>query len=522
MADLQFHSRSLASQYVFYQRLLEHPSPDMRALGAAAQGRMGQAGDLGNRMPPIVAQLRAMAATEASKEAALLDKVFGVPIQIDPMDREFYTNLTKALNDAMSLKAVFERNVARIKAGETQISIAGLFPSYFGTVWSENSESIMEQIKARVKGRVTAAQAANAVLTQELPKLVDLAITKMFKSNDFKDDPSHQGYQELLNYFNSTPWGSELSRQLYQIYHLDELKDVLIQTLKEDKKKGKYTRARRKDVDAIVGRARYSDGGLSLEYFENFVINAVISGSAGANGYSVTGKHTGDLGVKADNVVAFGIDPNLLEEILQSQESVNRERNVQMFTNLNNRLKQLDDGFIVYSNAKNYSLSGNFKGFSGGQGMSLQTYGHVISSVSQNTGTLLGAIANTIPGAVGEGQKGALTKIIAADIAYFLFDDVEAIGVDSGGAKALHVFNLDGIYIPLSCLLFELADAIEQAMSNPSDIVKVTITTPSGVAFPPGEDTGMARWNEQRAIALNNIRISATFLANFQSLIGRL
>lgn len=523
MADLQFHSRSLSSQYVFYQRLKDHPSAALRALGNAAANNAGMAGNTSMHMPAIVEQLRRMAATEAEKECALLDQVFGVPIDLDPTNRDFYTQIMKALNDAMSLKSILDRNMARIKAGETQISIAGMFPSYFGTAWTAASEGIMEQIRGMVarNHRMTAARAADTVLSRELPKVVDDAIKRMLNSNDFKDDPSHKGYQELLTYFNNTKWGSELSKNLYRLYHIDEVKDFIISELRKDKLKGKYERVRRKDIEPIVSRNRFSDGGLSLEYFENFVINS-IAGSNAKQGWSVEGIHTGKYGVKADNIVVFGIDPNMVKQALESTDAINRERNVQIFESLSNRLSKLDDGFIVYSNAKNYSLSANFKGFNSGQDISLQTYGNVIASVSQNTGTLLGAIANTIPGAVGEGQKGNLTKIIATDIAYFLFDDVSVIGGNTSGVKSLHVFNLDGSYIPLSALLFELAEAIEDALSNPSQIVKVSIETPSYVAFAPGDDTGMERWNEQRAIALNNIRITATFLANFQSLMSRL
>lgn len=523
MADLQFHSRSLSSQYVFYQRLKDHPSAALRALGNAAANNVGMAGNTSMHMPAIVEQLRRMAATEAEKECALLDQVFGVPISLDPGNRDFYTQIMKALNDAMSLRTVLERNIARIKAGETQISIAATFPSYFATQWSNCREQIMGEIQGMVKSNrsMTAARAAEIVLSRELPNLVDNAIEAMLSSKDFKDGPEQRGYIELINYFKTTQWGSELSKNLYRLYHIDELKDSLIKQLKEDKRKGKYNRASRKDIDEIVGQNRFSDGGLSLEYFENFVINS-IAGSNAKQGWSVKGIHTGKYGVKADNIVVFGIDPNMVEEALASTDAINRERNIQIFESLSNRLSKLDDGFIVYSNAKNYSLSANFKGFSSGQDISLQTYGNVIASVSQNTGTLLGAIANTIPGAVGEGQKGNLTKIIATDIAYFLFDDVSIIGENTSGVKSLHVFNLDGSYIPLSALLFELAEAIEDALSDPSQIVKVSIKTPSYIAFAPGDDTGMERWNEQRAIALNNIRITATFLANFQSLMNRL
>ena len=82
---------------------------------------------------------------------------------------------------------------------------------------------------------------------------------------------------------------------------------------------------------------------------------------------------------------------------------------------------------------------------------------------------------NTLKGAVGESEKANLQNILATDIAYLLFDDINSIGVPTTGATALHIFDLDGIYIPLSYLLWELAESIQTGLDNPHLFVKVNI-----------------------------------------------
>jgi hypothetical protein len=56
-------------------------------------------------------------------------------------------------------------------------------------------------------------------------------------------------------------------------------------------------------------------------------------------------------------------------------------------------------------------------------------------------------------------------------IGYFLFDDIDMdINLD---VKAIHLFNLDGIYMPLSCFLFAAYDTLKDFNSLSRDMVSV-------------------------------------------------
>ena len=75
--------------------------------------------------------------------------------------------------------------------------------------------------------------------------------------------------------------------------------------------------------------------------------------------------HSGSKGIKADNILTLSIDPTIVVEALESA-GANRDENIKALSALGTKLSNLDDGFIVYSSDKNYSLNANFKGFDAG------------------------------------------------------------------------------------------------------------------------------------------------------------
>ena len=84
----------------------------------------------------------------------------------------------------------------------------------------------------------------------------------------------------------------------------------------------------------------YQKGGLTLEYLENFMTSALLSGDISNNGIEIqiqgAATHTGASEIKADNIYTFGFDNSLVDETLKSMEgeSVSRERNIEAITKL--------------------------------------------------------------------------------------------------------------------------------------------------------------------------------------------
>ena len=242
--------------------------------------------------------------------------------------------------------------------------------------------------------------------------------------------------------------------------------------------------------------------------------------------------------MKADFTTAAGLDIRPVEDTLSSKEfdktfsdeSV-RILNRQRADEIQNYLETLHSGFLIYTNVKDYGLStiSNMGGFSSGSAISLSTYQGITES--QNADELIGAIANTIKGAVYEGKKyeESLSKYIAEDIAIFLFDDARVLGkkMNENTANAIHLMNLNGIYIPLSYFLFLLAEAFKSKDSEEyRNIFSPQIENNISIKYPNGGEgaEGLDKWSEddwyrQRDDALDRVKIGAHFSKNFVEMI---
>lgn len=503
--ELSYTSTTLGGQWVYYERLKE-THPDLYGFAKRAVEKI----ETQNEVQRAADYLMGLAQSESAKEVALLRRVFGVDININTFDPNFYLEIMRAINYAMNTKAAVDRYLARIKAGEAQITIAAHIGSYIIKVLNEGfMESIVDEINGSMGRGRSFVKVADEILSRRLPEVVERAVEAAFNSADFVggDDKS---LAELAQYL-STPYGSQLVQQIARDWHVDELKETLITQLRAASR-NKRKDAGMKAVRGSINRTKWADGGLTLEAIENYVINAIVSQSV--PGVSMHATASGATGMKADNIIAFDIDPDIIEDAVENGDYGTREKNIATIERLRQCLAGIDDGFIVYSSAKNYSLGKNFRGFGAGEAMKLVDYPTIVTRSSVTVSTLIGAIANTIPGAVGADQKANLEKVVAADIGNFLFDDIETIGAQAGGATVLHLFMLNGIYVPFSYLCYEMANAINAG--GEKGVVDVSIRTPDSIMFSPPNDTGYARWKAQRDTALNSINISVRFLANFQ------
>ena len=113
-------------------------------------------------------------------------------------------------------------------------------------------------------------------------------------------------------------------------------------------------------------------------------------------------------------------------------------------------------------------------------------------------------------------DKTDYADIISKNIAYLLFDDYNTIGAGlENGPDAIHIMNLNGLFVPISSILFALADAIDNEQSI-RGIVKTSIKIPKIMydtndygSLTPGE-----AWRTQRETMLADTRIETHFLGN--------
>lgn len=517
--------KSLSQMYVFYESLKDehiiyaNGQTSEGLYNAAVEGVEQYAEHYGiQNKSEIAANLISMSENEKSKELNALRDIFGVNINIDLNNPEDMKSLVVAFNSTLNLKSNFERNLTRIKNTKGEINVASLFDKYFKDEWDSTIPSMLDQIEEVYcsSRRITVAVATEQVLSQRLPEIVKGAIKRMFSSGVLKQG-DESGLEQLLDIVDTYKGTNDLVRQLIQAYGLDEIGQGLRKTLRFRNKQKESLKNIERMKKAVNTRAEghYQKGGLTLEYLENYIASALISGNISNNGIEIkiqgAAMHTGSSEIKADNIYTFGFDNSIVGEVLETVEGerVSRERNIEAITKLTEKLKTLKEGYIIYSSAKNYSLSENFKGFSQGSPVSVATLKNITGD-----STKLGAILQTAAGAVGRRYIEDIRMSIAEDIAYYLFDDISTVGTNEDPVRVLHIFDLDGIFIPLSILLFKIGKAIEEAQKAPASLISVDIKAPH-ILYDNVESYSMEMWDNQRKEAMANTKVSAHFFKDF-------
>ena len=146
-----------------------------------------------------------------------------------------------------------------------------------------------------------------------------------------------------------------------------------------------------------------------------------------------------------------------------------------------------------------------------------------MATAGRNVSTFVGAVEQLAAGAVAESRvKTDFSDLISKHIAYLLFDDFETIGDGlKNGVQTIHLMNLNGVYVPISSILFALADTFEKEQAV-SKIVKVSIKLP-GILYPKGKNEkdypGRGAWEIQRQDMLERGKIEAHFLGNFSDIL---
>lgn len=500
-----------------------------------------------SHMLKIAAQLRGFANVEAQKEIRLLQEFFGSSLSLQPgqmYDSSFGKQLIEAMNGAMQFKSMYERALTRIngidgKQGTAKITAAQFLSSYFGTALADiarrslpanAADYTMEQLGDIIFSDRNIAQA-----------LEESVFERLKNSGDWSKNDENKGYKEFLETLDSQKYSTQKNmflQSLYDSLKLDELREHILEQIESSEKMAEiFSEKKLKNRAGLVQKSLHQSTtmkGTIAEIFGQTAMQVAANefGSGGA-----TSSVVGASGGKADIVATFGFDYSKVSDTIEKYYE-NRPERVAAFKTLNEKLRKLKDGFIVYTNAKDYSLIRKpmsngymFNGFSAGSAISLSSLEGVIANTPGGSKNIIAHIMSTMEGAVFSDLKGQIQEELASKMAYFLFDDVTTIGVEGAAADhAIHLMLLDGVYIPLSYMFVLMSEAIETVEAeisvNPTDILEVTIDAGS-IAYPTGNPSGTWQWEEgswesQKNIAYNQIKISARFLKNFIDVIGSL
>lgn len=512
-------------------------------------------------------------------------------------------DLLDSLNTFLNVPDVYQRCINRIKVEQrddgatsqiVKITIAEFFPTYFEPLRKRyiegNQKGSIRNLLLEYwenlpqNGIITQRKLkefynyADKVIEEKTEQVIRLAIKKMFESSDFnKGFKKHmqerfgddtQAYKVMLDWIDSTESQLGGSKSFYQtVYDAYKFKDFK----KELKNgiKGSFTLNKKLPnyinksfTEKGIGATTTATGDVSEKLIELLTDSAYktatetlrASGKISHN-YEIKSLQTGKKGTKPDVVFVYEEkDTSEISNIVQEaynnlgkdkiigDENSKRVENIEAHEKLNENLKKANSGYLIYTNAKNYTINENFKGFHSGSKINLETFKnimHTLNKTDEELDTFIGTIVNTINGAIGYKLqiKSKLERYLATDIAYFLFDDFTTIGEDltSDSVNKLHLMNLDGIYIPLSFILYLLYKSFLQVENGKinkdiSEYASATITPdPEGIKYPYGyiDDNGVftegkwgkEAWEKQKEYAFFNTRVGLSFLKSFRDII---
>lgn len=529
-------SKSLADMYVYYERLKQDGYTQLYyTVKKNLEIQRGSLKDLQKTSE----NLRRMGAMEKAKETAFIQKVFHKPISVDFDDRKSVKEFIDVLNEVMNFKDLYKRNLQLLLKTNKQKTTISYFPSYFIQAWNAYSDTLWEKVASEFE---RTGRSLDIIFEEQLKKdmnfLVVDSIERMFRAQPELGQEAQQyvdAYKALLGSIGTIDTPGSLAQQFKNIYKLDALGDSLKKALKAEKEKislESYKKAgKSKKFKDSLKVQQGQRGGIALEAIENLCVQVISQMKINGKVETIRG---GGYGIKSDNMYLYGIDTGPIGNVLERIKDTDREHNIEKAEEINKYLQTLDDGFIVYSNAKNYTMSTKFfkeAGFSAGAEMSAQTYLEVMKKVNKNVRTFIGIMINSMKDAIGENMDlyDTICQNLAQDIAMMLFDDYETVGKDlrKTGVKSIHIMDLNGVFLPLSFFLDLMARAIDKIGRTPEELVKVEYRTPKKIKYDTNEEIRQARargeapWTSQKEEALRDTKISYHFLKNFRDILSQ-
>lgn len=232
--------------------------------------------------------------------------------------------------------------------------------------------------------------------------------------------------------------------------------------------------------------------------------------------------------------ITFNID-NIINGLAQNMNLYSNKDDAVKATNVILRTFQnLGTGsknFLVFESTKEYNMSQSsdfhFGGTTRNYDSSLSMLNQLYPAQQDYNSYFLSKLLNTMSGAIaGENKrqiyemKDDLRTLLAENFAGLLFDDFTEIG-ERG--NVIHIFNLNGVRVPLSALLLSAGNALLRLEGRISDLAKfasIQISIPKTLTYTKDEPNNgiffLNKWEEQREKAKTEFSLSIHFYKNFQ------
>ena len=483
--------------------------------------------------PAIIGQLEAMIAAAKASEQNFLSKY-----NLNRGNLNDWSNLVKSFNKFLGNEESFRRNLQLLK--QTEEPLSGRKGTY--TQLETFFSSYVQKVARR---KLSHVNFNNFVLDEAFMKdVINSAVKEMYRGIDRlnrngtidtyskKNDRRKvlAAYKDMIGLFNQYR-GDEFFGQIKEVLQLENF-------LKEtaafyEKQEGKRTA---KGAPTIVNTVNNGEkkGALSEIFGAAFATVAAqnLDGKildAGDVKLYTKVKRIGRQGVKADVMMAINSTVDLDELLDVDQQGMNQSKRVNAIENYEKLFAKLKDAKadLVFISNKNWKIDLNFRSRGGfgaqDKNTTLANVGSLLSKVGSNVNVekLINTLSNCGESMILGTAPQDVLRTIATQIGYFLFDDL-SITMPSG-INAVHLFNLSGVYMPLSLMLQGVLDSIKSTLLS----VRGGFDGMVKVSFKPGGPTsgeGYRPWSEDtfsrfRKARMDQSRVEVFFLRDFASFI---
>lgn len=460
MADIQWYPSDKLHQYSYVKSLSrKNPQLYSEVTNLLASARLSMLGGV----EPSLKKLEQLYKRERQKEEDLI-KTLTKDVPNYNMPKEVGEYIT-TINQLFGIEKVFERNIKRIQAISQgsrvgKIDITSLFDTYL--------EKLLDPEKNPkfFTGRVT---------ERDLKDLFYQAMMDMLGAID----DGIQAYSDIANELRSLDLKTRdvVLDDIFYLYFGKSLKD-----LSQDFDDMSQLSFEPSEIKMTEGKGFH---GNVLEAVENLALRTIQKKLPKNIKSSLVG--TGASGAKADNLFTIGIElteqqTSLLTEASLPAKSSVRGQNIQrMETFYKSLVESKQQGYIVEISDKNYNLTASSfdtdGGFTAQRKFKLSNLKDTLEKSRvrhDRISDLIFILSNSGTGMINEKNYDEALHYLATLIAYILFDDIEIQNYIPTQTQAVHILNLDGVYIPLSVFLEATYQGFVALSAIPTNFVKLS------------------------------------------------
>lgn len=430
--------------------------------------------------------------------------------------------LISDLNSILSTKEAFERNIqllSKLTNNDESVKNYQDVSVYFKDKLQHSIEESYDTLQI----------GPNTEISSVLPTLATKAIRKMENITDTKigreilpgrrkGGEEYQAFESMFNIINTIDENDTFLQNLNEIFnfeqYLKDYKDYLDNPYKDDGKK--------KSKPTLKYRSGKSQKGTFAEVLYSFLER--IKGSNGSIEYYV--EQTGGLNFKPDRVISTcNISYNEAAQQVKDSDYTNKSVRAKGIKTMEQFYKNIGDtkADIVLISDKNYYISPKFSGFAAQTDVTLNALEGAMNSFHINIfniSNLINYLANIGSNMIEKQVDSSILQSLSAQIGNFLFDDMSFEVTElPQNANIVHVFNLSGVYVPLSFILEGVKNGLNATIQSTRLSEYVSVDFDASSSEPPHSWDSEGDFISFRETKMKENKISFSFMQGFASVI---